>query len=375
MNPGAGPHGFGGTYKRGEKGGLRSFQDQEQVPLAERGLKGKATDQQQAASHSWKKSSAGSTASLSTTIKQHNSASQIKSKIRDLTRLLNKPNLDPTVKKHKERELVAVQKALAEKLGDNKAEKIDAKYKTVKFYERRKITRKLAGLQRQLATLFSKQGGDQMSTEEKKIRQQITKWQADADYIDFYPSGEKYISLFRSAAGGNDGEKKDESDGEEGEAADSKKTPASAAAGDASVESARAAMRKRVAQLKANAVRKEREEAGTTAPAKRKREDKTDDALFQEASDDDEEDEKKKADAKPPTKKSKANDGKASAPAVAKKEEEEEEEEADELMMSASSSEDEADEDDAPMPPPPSSKKKKATTPTEEKAKEKKAKK
>lgn len=88
------------------------------------------------------------------------------------------------IKKHKEHELALVQKALADREKENQAAKIDAKYKLIKFYERRKITRKLAGLQRSLATLFTKTAGDMMSAEEKAIRKDIQKWQNDADYID-----------------------------------------------------------------------------------------------------------------------------------------------------------------------------------------------
>ena len=88
------------------------------------------------------------------------------------------------IKKHKEHELILVQKALADKEKENAAAKIDAKYKLIKFYERRKITRKLAGLQRALANLFTKTAGDIMSAEEKGIRKEMQKWQNDADYID-----------------------------------------------------------------------------------------------------------------------------------------------------------------------------------------------
>jgi hypothetical protein len=42
----------------------------------------------------------------------------------------------------------------------------------------------LAGLQRTLATLYSKTGGDVMSAEEKQLRKEMAKWQLDADYID-----------------------------------------------------------------------------------------------------------------------------------------------------------------------------------------------
>ena len=126
-NPGSGPHGFGGTYKKGEKGGLRP-EKAEQIPLAERGLKNRPTHDESHRPSSTKRSSSigSSLASSSTTV--------IKSKLRDLTRLLKKPNLDPTVKKHKEHELKQVQKALEEKQKENAADKIDAKYKTIKFY-------------------------------------------------------------------------------------------------------------------------------------------------------------------------------------------------------------------------------------------------
>jgi hypothetical protein len=58
----------------------------------------------------------------------------LKSKIRDLTRLLQKKDLDLTVKQHKEHELARVQQQLAAQEAENKAAAIDAKYKTIKFY-------------------------------------------------------------------------------------------------------------------------------------------------------------------------------------------------------------------------------------------------
>lgn len=223
-----------------------------------------------------------------------------------------------------------------------------------------------------------------MSAEEKQIRKEQAKWQLDLDYVDVrhtkrrdreytpcarpvwhhlnlewpvthlsdscalspsrvqhYPSGEKYISLFRSAGDKADDDSDDEEDKKEGA---KKKDAASEAAAAAALETARAAIRKRVAQAKANAVRLEREAAGTVAPQKRKREDTSQDLLFQE----DAEEETPK-----PTKAAK-KDNKPS-----------EETQADDFMVSASDDDEEEDdaaesssEEEEPTPAPKSKKQK-----------------
>lgn len=81
QNPGNGPHGFGGTFKKGEKGGHRPLREGEDIPLAERGLQ----------RHGGAAAAAAPKAKASATAVAGMSATAIKSKIRDLTRLLKKP--------------------------------------------------------------------------------------------------------------------------------------------------------------------------------------------------------------------------------------------------------------------------------------------
>lgn len=187
-------------------------------------------------------------------------------------------DLDPIIKQHKERDLKRMEAALEAKKKEATAEKIDQRYKHIKFYEKRKIVRKLAALQRKLATMFSASGGDNMSAEEKATRKEIAKWQLDKDYVDYYPSGEKYIALYAGS--------KDKSGHESDDEAEEKKQGEVAAAASpsdktaAAVDAAREAMRKRIAQLKGAALRQSRAEAPQQAP-KRKREDSVQDSLFQ----------------------------------------------------------------------------------------------
>jgi hypothetical protein len=83
--PSAGPHGFGGTYKKGEKGGHRPAHDDEHIPLAERGLARKGAPGAGAAAAGARKP-----ATAAATAPQKGGTTAIKSKIRDLTRLLKK---------------------------------------------------------------------------------------------------------------------------------------------------------------------------------------------------------------------------------------------------------------------------------------------
>lgn len=103
-------------------------------------------------------------------------AGRIKKDIRNIKRLLGKvESLPPTVRQENERKLEVLQNKLEEAKLDN----VTKKYKMVRFFEKRKLFRKLK-------TALSTHGED--SEEVKGIRDQI-------NYIVYYPLGEKYVSI------------------------------------------------------------------------------------------------------------------------------------------------------------------------------------
>ena len=122
----------------------------------------------------------------------------LKQQIRSINRLLHKQHtLDPELVQRKQTELRILSDQLIDKQRRDRIDRIDRKYKMVKFIERQKVVRKMRTLHRQLTTLTSTSRG--ASEEERAIRADMERVQADLDYIDYYPRGTKYVALFASS--------------------------------------------------------------------------------------------------------------------------------------------------------------------------------
>ncbi|KAL1918363.1 uncharacterized protein VTP21DRAFT_3023 [Calcarisporiella thermophila] len=115
--------------------------------------------------------------------------SAVKKRIRDLTRLLRKENLRADVRVEKERELKALKLRLDDLSLKEKERKLATRYHRVKFFERRKVDRKINQLQRKLASVASED-------ERKDLEAQIFEQKVNLNYIMHYPKLEKYVSLF-----------------------------------------------------------------------------------------------------------------------------------------------------------------------------------
>lgn len=114
------------------------------------------------------------------------SSAKLKKKIRDLERLLKRPNLNATVKIETERALVAL-KAESESIDRNKTVAHNAKkYHMVRFFERKKAYRKLKQTLKQLLT----------EKENKKYKKAFKESEIDLYYTLTFPLHEKYISLY-----------------------------------------------------------------------------------------------------------------------------------------------------------------------------------
>ncbi|KAK6331118.1 18S rRNA maturation protein [Orbilia brochopaga] len=160
---------------------------------------------------------------------------QLRKKIRDTTRLLQSSSskLSATTRIEHERALAAYEHELASQQTSSKQAALAKRYHMVRFFERRKATRALSRLQRQLDALLSgtstrtpstattgkrkrpasddddseEEGsedgrsgddaaGEQLS--EEALRQRIAEAELDLAYIHHFPPLEKYISLYRS---------------------------------------------------------------------------------------------------------------------------------------------------------------------------------
>jgi len=112
--------------------------------------------------------------------------------IRDLKRLINKKGLDADVKATKEKELEALIKEHEQK---TKEDKWEERYKSVRFFEKKKVTRKINQVNKRLAKLYTSDASD-VAAEEAKLRASLAKHQLDLQYIEHFPRGHKYIALF-----------------------------------------------------------------------------------------------------------------------------------------------------------------------------------
>ena len=110
-----------------------------------------------------------------------------KKRIRDLERLLEKKqDLPEEVKKEKLKEIKELKKGEKSK---KEAEKFETRYKKIKFFEKKKVIRKLEKLE--------KQRGETIDEEElKKIESSKGLYKNYLTYVNNFPPNQKYISLF-----------------------------------------------------------------------------------------------------------------------------------------------------------------------------------
>ncbi|KAF5355094.1 hypothetical protein D9756_005578 [Leucocoprinus leucothites] len=115
--------------------------------------------------------------------------SKIKSSLRQTRRLLAKDKLAADVRVETERRLKALETELAQAELANKERTIAARYHKVKFFERQKVTRKIAQTKKQLSSESSE-------SSRKKLTKALNDLRVDLNYILHYPKLKKYISLF-----------------------------------------------------------------------------------------------------------------------------------------------------------------------------------
>ncbi|KAI5988052.1 hypothetical protein EDD15DRAFT_2172883 [Pisolithus albus] len=120
---------------------------------------------------------------------------KIKSSLRQAKRLLRKDNLAANVRVETERRIRALEADLVNAQNARKLRTMASKYHKVKFFERRKVCRKIKQVKRTLLTAVG----------EEKARLELTLYnlRVDLNYIlvlviwpSHYPPAKKYISLF-----------------------------------------------------------------------------------------------------------------------------------------------------------------------------------
>ncbi|MCJ1401189.1 18S rRNA maturation protein [Xylographa trunciseda] len=121
------------------------------------------------------------------------SANALKSKIRDLTRLLDhSKDMPADVRMEKDRALAGYRADLESALDEKRKADMIKRYHMVRFFgsERQKATRALKKLQKALDAATSE------TIEQTKLRSTVHEAEVDLNYTLYYPLAEKYQSLY-----------------------------------------------------------------------------------------------------------------------------------------------------------------------------------
>jgi len=136
--------------------------------------------------------SSSKAAAAASTSQPKASISKLKSNLRQVKRLLLKPQLDASVKRDALRRQTALSSELERALSSSREKQMAQKYHMVKFFERRKVERALGRAKRLLAA--AKAEG---SKGKKKLERELLERRVDLNYIMHYPKAKKYVSLLR----------------------------------------------------------------------------------------------------------------------------------------------------------------------------------
>ncbi|MCJ1289266.1 18S rRNA maturation protein [Xylographa carneopallida] len=133
----------------------------------------------------------------------HQSANTLKSKIRDLTRLLDhSKDLPANVRIEKERVLAGYRADLESAHDEKQRADMIKRYHMVRFFERQKASRVLKKLKKELDATASEE------SQRRMLQNAVHEAEVDLNYTMYYPLAEKYQSLYPRAEpreGENDG--------------------------------------------------------------------------------------------------------------------------------------------------------------------------
>ena len=122
-----------------------------------------------------------------------------KNKIRSLQRLLKKTE-DAEAKQGLRRQIRELEKTMKSNLDRERERKYAVRYHKIKFFERQKLRRRLKQALRQIEGL----GPDAPAEERQRLEARAEELRMDFVYVDFYPRGSKYYSLFGRSQGEDD---------------------------------------------------------------------------------------------------------------------------------------------------------------------------
>eukprot|EP00041_Stephanoeca_diplocostata_P008705 m.128748 g.128748 ORF g.128748 m.128748 type:complete len:305 (+) comp17443_c1_seq1:141-1055(+) len=117
-------------------------------------------------------------------------AKSIPKRIRDIRRLLNKPDLAADIRVAQERILASLEEQRSGNKNVMKEKKHQERYRKIKFIERQKLTRKLSSASASLESATTKK-------EKRKFQAEIDEINAKLLYIEHFPRTQPYISILK----------------------------------------------------------------------------------------------------------------------------------------------------------------------------------
>ncbi|RDD41836.1 rRNA-processing protein EFG1 [Trichoplax sp. H2] len=145
-----------------------------------------------------------SKASIKQKINPKETKKPLKRQMRDAERLLRNPKLQDNIRQEKELLIEKLSSQLKQNKSKLKAAKYAKKYKKVKFFEKKKLTRRYLSLRKKLKNCETEDSGE--------LHEEMKQVEAQLNYVIYFPPDIKYISLFPSKPGQDDkvNAKKDE---------------------------------------------------------------------------------------------------------------------------------------------------------------------
>ncbi|EJT97003.1 hypothetical protein DACRYDRAFT_112332 [Dacryopinax primogenitus] len=125
--------------------------------------------------------------------------SKLKSSLRQVKRLLLKPNLDAALKRDTQRRAHALDQELQTALKGQREREMVQRYRMVRFFERRKVERALGRAERELGELDGRGMGEagKEGKERRRLEKEVRERRVDLGYIIHYPKSKKYVSLLK----------------------------------------------------------------------------------------------------------------------------------------------------------------------------------
>jgi len=113
----------------------------------------------------------------------------LKWKIRGIQRLLKKTDFPQEARNIKEEELAVLIKKQEQQKIEDLEKKMSLKYRKVKFFEKRKIIRKITQIEKALTQ-------DKEESEKEQLQIILDKLKIDLHYVKYFPKTEPYLSLY-----------------------------------------------------------------------------------------------------------------------------------------------------------------------------------